>query len=87
MLGAFWTMPTGLLTGTAAAAAIALINSVGNLGGFFGPYIIGLVRTHTGSFKGGLLVIAATLAVGGAIALLVRLRAPVPVQNRAADIV
>ncbi|HSB74314.1 MAG TPA: MFS transporter [Terriglobales bacterium] len=87
MLGPFWTMPTGLLTGTAAAAAIALINSVGNLGGFFGPYIIGLVRTHTGSFKGGLLVIAATLAVGGAIALLVRLRAPVPVQSRAADIV
>jgi len=85
MLGPFWTMPTSLLTGSAAAAAIALINSVGNLGGFFGPYIIGLVRTHTGSFKNGLLVVAATLAVGGAIALLVRLRAVVHVQGQAAD--
>ena len=85
MLGPFWTMPTSLLTGSAAAAAIALINSVGNLGGFFGPYIIGLVRTHTGSFKNGLLVVGATLAVGGAIALLVRLRAVVHVQGQAAD--
>ena len=85
MLGPFWTMPTSLLTGSAAAAAIALINSVGNLGGFFGPYIIGLVRTHTGSFKNGLLVVAATLAVGGAIALLVRLRAVVHVQGQSAD--
>ncbi len=85
MLGPFWTMPTSLLTGSAAAAAIALINSVGNLGGFFGPYILGLVRTHTGSFKNGLLVVGATLAVGGAIALLVRLRAVVHVQGQAAD--
>ena len=85
MLGPFWTMPTSLLTGSAAAAAIALINSVGNLGGFFGPYIIGLVRTHTGSFKNGLLVVGATLAVGGAIALLVRLRAVVHVQGQVAD--
>ena len=85
MLGPFWTMPTSLLTGTAAAAAIALINSVGNLGGFFGPYIIGLIRTHTGSFKNGLLVVGAVLALGGAIALLVRSRAHAPVQSRAAD--
>jgi ACS family tartrate transporter-like MFS transporter len=85
MLGPFWTMPTSLLTGTAAAAAIALINSVGNLGGFFGPYIIGLIRTHTGSFKNGLLVVAATLALGGAIALLVRGRAHAPVRGRATD--
>jgi ACS family tartrate transporter-like MFS transporter len=87
MLGPFWTMPTSLLTGTAAAAAIALINSVGNLGGFFGPYIIGLIRTHTGSFKNGLLVVAAVLAVGGAIALLVRLRTEGPTQGRVADTV
>lgn len=74
MMGPFWAMPTSLLTGTAAAVGIALINSVGNLGGFFGPYIIGLVRTKTGGFAGGLLLIAAALAVGGAIALLVRTR-------------
>ncbi len=85
MMGPFWAMPTSLLTGTAAAAAIALINSIGNLGGFFGPYIIGLVRTHTGSFKDGLLAIGGTLAVGGAIALLVRLRGEAHVQGEAAD--
>jgi ACS family tartrate transporter-like MFS transporter len=82
MMGPFWAMPTGMLTGTAAAAGIALINSVGNLGGFFGPYIIGLIRTHTGGFKGGLLAVGAALAVGGAIALLVRPRAAMPVQHQ-----
>jgi ACS family tartrate transporter-like MFS transporter len=69
MMGPFWAMPTALLSGTAAAAGIALINSVGNLGGFFGPYIIGVVRTSTGQFKGGLLVVAAALALSGGLAL------------------
>ena len=77
MMGPFWSMPTALLSGTAAAAGIAFINSVGNLGGFFGPYIIGVVRTSTGQFKGGLLVVAGALAVSGALALAVRFeRAP-----------
>ena len=71
MMGPFWAMPTSLLSGTAAATAIALINSVGNLGGFFGPYIIGLLRTSTGQFKGGLLVIAGALAASGALVLTV----------------
>ncbi|HLK34688.1 MAG TPA: hypothetical protein VKT29_16455, partial [Terriglobales bacterium] len=57
----------------------------GNLGGFFGPYIIGGVRTETGEFKDGLLVVGAALAVGGVIALLIRLRAQVPLPSRAAD--
>jgi ACS family tartrate transporter-like MFS transporter len=73
MMGPFWAMPTSLLSGTAAATAIALINSVGNLGGFFGPYIIGLLRTSTGHFKGGLLVIAGALAASGALVLTVNL--------------
>ncbi len=72
MLGPFWAMPTSLLSRTAAAAGIAFINSVGNLGGFVGPYVIGLVRTSTGQFKGGLLLISAALAASGAIALMVR---------------
>ena len=72
MCGPFWAMPTTLLSGTAAAAGIALINSFGNLGGFFGPYIIGLVRKATGDFKGGLLVIGATLALSGLAVLLIR---------------
>jgi len=55
----FWTLPTAMLSGTAAAAGIAMINAVGNLGGFFGPYLFGLVRDATGgSFTYGLLIIA-----------------------------
>ena len=72
MMGPFWSMPTSLLSGTAAAAGIAFINSVGNLGGFAGPYVIGLVRTSTGQFRGGLLLVSVALAVSGAVALLVR---------------
>jgi MFS transporter, ACS family, tartrate transporter len=73
MMGPFWAMPTALLSGTTAAAGIAFINSVGNLGGFFGPYIIGLVRTSTGQFRGGLLVVAAALAMSGALVLTTKL--------------
>jgi MFS transporter, ACS family, tartrate transporter len=71
MMGPFWAMPTSLLSGTAAATGIAFINSLGNLGGFFGPYIIGVLRTSSGQFKGGFLVVAAALAIGGCLALTV----------------
>ena len=60
--GVFWTMPAALLSGAAAAAGIALINSIGNLGGFVGPYLVGLVKDATGSTDGGLIVLAAILA-------------------------
>jgi len=72
MMGPFWAMPTSLLSGAAAAAGIAFINSVGNLGGFAGPYVIGVVRASTGQFKGGLLLVSGALAVSGTVALLVR---------------
>jgi ACS family tartrate transporter-like MFS transporter len=72
MMGPFWAMPASLLSGTAAAAGIAFINSVGNLGGFVGPYVIGLVRTSTGQFKGGLLLVSSALAASGVVALMVR---------------
>jgi len=72
MMGPFWSMPTSLLSGTTAAAGIAFINSVGNLGGFAGPYVIGLVRTSTGQFRGGLLLVGGALAVSGAVVLMVR---------------
>ena len=52
--GPFWAMPSMFLTGTAAAASIAWINSIGNLGGFFGPWYVGVVKDWTGSFSGGL---------------------------------
>src|SRR3954447_3156050 len=65
----FWTMPAALLSGAAAAAGIALINSIGNLGGFGGPYLVGLVKDATGSTDGGLIVLAIILAIGSAVAL------------------
>lgn len=71
MAGPFWAMATARTSGTAAAASIAVINSLGNLGGFFGPYIIGLVRTSNGEFRRGLLAIAAVLAMSGLVALVV----------------
>jgi len=55
----FWTLPTAMLSGTAAAGGIALINALGNLGGFFGPYLFGLIRDATGgSFMFGLMALA-----------------------------
>ena len=71
LLGAhpvFWTMPAALLSGTAAAAGIALINSIGNLGGFVGPYLVGLVEDATGSTDGGLIVLAVILLGGSLLA-------------------
>ena len=56
--GPFWSMPPMFLTGTAAAASIAWINSIGNLGGFFGPWWIGVMKDATGSFAGGLFGLA-----------------------------
>jgi ACS family tartrate transporter-like MFS transporter len=56
---AFWPMPSIFLTGTAAAGAIAMINAVGNLGGYFGPVIVGWIRDSTKSFEAGLYFLAA----------------------------
>ncbi|NNM64114.1 MAG: MFS transporter [Burkholderiales bacterium] len=58
VLPLFWSLPTAFLTGTAAAAGIALINALGNLAGFFGPSIVGWVKQATRSTNGGVLVLA-----------------------------
>jgi sugar phosphate permease len=71
----FWSLPTTFLSGTAAAGAIALINSFGNLGGFVGPYVIGRVHDATSSYSVGLLVIAGSL-VGSVLLALTLLRTP-----------
>lgn len=65
-----WSMPTLFLTGPAAAAGIATINSIGNLGGFVGPSMIGWIRDATGSFAGGLYFVAALLVVSAGTTLL-----------------
>ncbi len=68
--GVFWTLPTAWLSGTAAAGAIALINSIGNLAGFAGPYLIGWVKESTGSTSTGLFVLAALPLIGGLLVFL-----------------
>jgi ACS family tartrate transporter-like MFS transporter len=74
--GPFWALPTRFLTGSAAAAGIALINTMASLGGFVGPSAVGLVRDLTGSFAGGLVFLAVLLLLASAAALTLR-RAPV----------
>jgi ACS family tartrate transporter-like MFS transporter len=71
----FWGLSTAFLSGTAAAGAIALINSVGNLGGFAGPYIMGWLKDATGDYRIGLRVLALAMALGGALALTTKVRA------------
>lgn len=68
--GPFWSMPGMFLTGAAAASGIAWINSLGNLGGFFGPSIVGWVRQETGSFAGGLYTLAGFAAMAALVAAL-----------------
>jgi D-galactonate transporter len=57
-LPVFWTLPTAFLSGAAAAAGIAVINSIGNLAGFAGPFAMGWIKDHTGSYAGGLLLLS-----------------------------
>ncbi len=71
MVGPFWAMATSRMSGLSAAAGIAVINSLANLGGYYGPDIIGFFRKLNGGFRGGLLAIGATLALSGTIALIV----------------
>ena len=63
----FWTVPMRIFSGVSAAASLGLINSVGNLGGFIGPYMTGWIRQTTGSFPAALLVLGASLALFGTV--------------------
>jgi ACS family tartrate transporter-like MFS transporter len=65
-----WSMPTLFLSGPAAAAGIATINSIGNLGGFVGPAMIGWIKDQTGSFVGGLYFVAGLLVLSAVLTLL-----------------
>lgn len=71
MCGPFWAMATSQMGGLSAAAGIAVINSLANLGGYFGPDIIGFFRSSNGGFRGGLLAIGATVVLSGVVALIV----------------
>jgi MFS transporter, ACS family, tartrate transporter len=64
-LAVFWTLPSSLLRGTAAAAGLALLNSFSNLGGFFGPYLMGWAKQATGDYTLGMLLLAGMLVLAG----------------------
>ncbi|QCP52407.1 MFS transporter [Trinickia violacea] len=66
-----WAMPSTFLSGAGAAAGIAMINSIGNLGGFVGPFAIGWLKTLTGGYAAGLFVVAASLALSAMLTLFV----------------
>lgn len=66
----FWSLPTAFLSGTAAAAGIAWINSVGNLGGYFGPDLIGTIRTAAGGATAAAFFALAALALVGALIII-----------------
>ncbi|MGE5246551.1 MAG: MFS transporter [Betaproteobacteria bacterium] len=72
MFGPFWSLATSFVSGAGAAAGIALINSVGNTGGFVGPYLVGAVKDATNGYAAGLVAIGAVLACGGVLVLAVR---------------
>jgi ACS family tartrate transporter-like MFS transporter len=83
MLAPFWSLPTSFLSGAAAAAGIAFINSVGNLGGFVGPNVISWIRERTGSYAGGMQFLAAALIGGCVLALCARHDASLEQPSRA----
>ncbi len=78
VMSVFWTIPPMLLGGTAAAAGIALINAIGNLGGFFGPTMMGWLRDMSGGYNGGLLVLAGALILEAVLVASLRLPAQRP---------
>jgi sugar phosphate permease len=69
VLPLFWSLPTAILSGTAAAAGIAMINSLGNLAGFFGPSLIGYLKDVTQSTNSGIDVLAAFMVLGALVTL------------------
>jgi len=68
--GPFWSMPPMFLTGTAAAASIAWINSIGNLGGFFGPWYVGVIKDWTNSYSGGVYGLAFLCVISAVVCAL-----------------
>ncbi len=72
MLPPFWCLPSMLLTGSAAAAGIALVNALGNTGGFVGPYVVGFVKEKTGGTTGSFLALAGVGALLAIVCVLLK---------------
>ena len=65
----FWSLPTAFLAGAGAAAGIAMINSIGNLAGFLGPYAVGWLKEATAANATGMVLLAAFMVLGGLLAV------------------
>jgi MFS transporter, ACS family, tartrate transporter len=85
VIGPFWGLPTAFLTGTAAAGGIAMINSIGNLGGQAGPVILSWFADASGSYSKGLRVLAVMVMMCGVLTLALRIRKPEPVPAARPD--
>jgi ACS family tartrate transporter-like MFS transporter len=82
LLAVFWAIPPLFLGGSAAAAGIALINSLGNLGGFVGPTVVGWLRGSSGNYTSGLLFLAAALVIEAMLVASMRLpKADAPARH------
>jgi len=81
VMSVFWSIPPIVLGGTAAAAGIALINAIGNLGGFVGPSVMGWLRQETGGYAGGMLVLASALILAAALVMTIDLPPESGTQN------
>jgi ACS family tartrate transporter-like MFS transporter len=80
-LPTFWAIPTEILSASAAAAAVGMINAVGSVAGFAGPYAFGYLRTQTGSFAAGLAVIMVSTLAGGLLVLRIPRDRPRPAEG------
>jgi MFS transporter, ACS family, tartrate transporter len=76
-LPVFWSMPTMVLSETAAAACFGLINSIGHIGGFVGPYAVGRLNERTGNVSAAFLLIAVCYLLAGILLALVKIPSPV----------
>jgi hypothetical protein len=78
----FWTLPTAFLTGTAAAAGLALVNSLGNLAGYVGPQVVAWLMKANGNFSGALFALGLSMLTPGLVVLGLRwAAAPPPLIN------
>jgi len=80
-LSPFWAVPGKFLTGFSAASGIALVNSIGNLGGFAGPYAVGFINEKTGSLTSGLAIAGAFMLLSATVAVLLPKDAPTRVAE------
>ncbi|WP_394831467.1 MFS transporter [Pendulispora rubella] len=80
-LPVFWTLPTAMLTGTRAATGIALINSIANLSGFGGPYLVGWIKQRSGSFDGALLALSIFPLISTALVLVLGWAVRIPAEQ------